>query len=116
MPTKLCKEFTDAFSSSKGNDSLFLNITLHVCGQIKILKADFVEIDVTSPQIYSRFNALIQRHSHLMRLGKKLADTISFVLLIQLFITSILLCIMGEYHVTCNGLAKTGVLHYRDPC
>lgn len=115
MLTKLCKISTDAFPSHKGNDSLFLNITLHVCGQIKILKANFVDIDVRSPQVCSRFNELIQRHGHLMRLGKKLADTISFVLLAQLFITSILLCIMGKYYVACNDFAKTSALLHRDP-
>ncbi|XP_032680056.1 uncharacterized protein LOC116848264 [Odontomachus brunneus] len=78
-----------------GNDAMFLNIALHMCGQIKILKANFTNIDVVSPQVYSNFNALIRRHSNLMRLCKKLAETISFVLLTQLFITSILLCIMG---------------------
>ncbi|XP_014481490.1 PREDICTED: odorant receptor 13a-like [Dinoponera quadriceps] len=78
-----------------GNDSLFLNITLHVCGQLTILKANFANIDVTSPQVHNHFNALIQRHDYLMRLGQKLADTISFALLMQLFITNVLLCIMG---------------------
>jgi len=33
-------------------------------------------------------------------LARKLADLISFVLLIELFIISILLCIVGGYHVT----------------
>ncbi|XP_032680061.1 odorant receptor 49a-like [Odontomachus brunneus] len=78
-----------------GNDAMFLNIALHMCGQIKILKANFINIDVVSPQVYGHFNALIRRHSYLMRLCKKLAETASFVLLIQLFVTSILLCIMG---------------------
>ncbi|XP_067210053.1 uncharacterized protein [Linepithema humile] len=78
-----------------GNDSLFLNITLHVCGQVKILKARFIDFDVTKPQVYDRLNALIQRHNHLIVLAKKLASTISTVLLTQLFISSLLLCIMG---------------------
>ncbi|XP_072759416.1 odorant receptor 10-like isoform X2 [Anoplolepis gracilipes] len=78
-----------------GNDALFLNITLHVCGQVKILRIHFLTFDVTSPRIYDRFNALIQRHRYLIKLAKELADLISFVLLIKLFIISILLCIMG---------------------
>ncbi|XP_011702896.1 PREDICTED: odorant receptor 13a-like [Wasmannia auropunctata] len=78
-----------------GNDSLFLNITLHVCGQVKILKANFVDFVVSSPQVYDRFNVLIQRHNYLMELAKELAETISVVLLTQLFISSVLLCIMG---------------------
>ncbi|XP_072760024.1 uncharacterized protein [Anoplolepis gracilipes] len=78
-----------------GNDALFLNITLHVCGQVKILRIHFLTFDVTTPRIYDRFNALIQRHRYLIKLSKDLADLISFVLLIKLFIISILLCTMG---------------------
>jgi len=74
---------------------LFLNIILHVCGQVKILKANFMGFDITSPQVHDQFNSLIQRHNHLIKLAKKLADTISFVSLAQLFISSVLLCIMG---------------------
>ncbi|XP_018363118.1 PREDICTED: odorant receptor 13a-like [Trachymyrmex cornetzi] len=78
-----------------GNDSLFLNITLHMCGQVKILKANFVNFVVSSPQVYDRFNNLIRRHNYLMELAKELTESISIVLLTQLFISSILLCIMG---------------------
>ncbi|XP_070167626.1 odorant receptor 9a-like [Polyergus mexicanus] len=78
-----------------GNDSLFLNITLHICGQAKILKANFIDFDVSSSQVYDRFNALIQRNSYLIEMAKELANAISFVLLMQLFLSSILLCIMG---------------------
>jgi len=91
---------------SKGNDALFLNITLHVCGQVNILKIHFINFDVTSPRIYDRFNALIQRHQDLITLARELSDLISFVLLIELFIISILLCIMGKYHMTYNRSEK----------
>lgn len=77
---------------------MFLNITLHVCGQLEILKAKFRDFDVTRPQVYERFITLIKRHSYLIRMARKLADTISFVLVIQLFFISIQLCIMGEYY------------------
>lgn len=78
---------------------MFLNITLHMCGQVKILKASFIDFDVSSPRIYDRFNALIQRHNYLMDLAKELAATISIVMVTQLFISSLLLCIMGEYNL-----------------
>jgi len=82
----------------EGNDSLFLNITLHMCGQVKILKANFIDFVGSSSQVYDRLNVLIQRHNCLIELAKELAESISFVLLTQLFISSILLCIMGEYY------------------
>ncbi|XP_018315067.1 uncharacterized protein [Mycetomoellerius zeteki] len=77
------------------NDSLFFNITLHICGQVEVLKAKFIDFDVTKPQVYKRFLTLIKRHSYLIRLARELADTISFILLIQLSIISLQLCIMG---------------------
>ncbi|XP_028050822.1 odorant receptor 13a [Monomorium pharaonis] len=82
-------------TTNHGNDSMFINITLHVCGQVEILKAKFIEFDVTSPRVYERLITLIKRHCYLIRMARKLADTISFVLLIQLFIISIQLCITG---------------------
>ncbi|EZA52554.1 ObirOr5-P1 [Ooceraea biroi] len=84
-----------ATSANIGNDAMFLNITLHMCGQVKILRTNFMDIDVTSSRAYDRFNILIQRHIYLIHIVKQLAETISFILLTQLFISSILLCIMG---------------------
>ncbi|XP_077259544.1 odorant receptor 10-like isoform X2 [Temnothorax americanus] len=81
--------------TNEGNDALFLNVTLHVCGQVRILKANFLDFDVKSPHIYDRFNVLVERHKYLIKLARELAEMISFVLLIELFIISILLCIMG---------------------
>ncbi|XP_070167621.1 odorant receptor 82a-like isoform X1 [Polyergus mexicanus] len=84
-----------ATTANLGNDALFLNITLHVCGQINILRIRFINFDVTSPRINDRFNTLIQRHRYLITLTRELADLISFILLMELFIISILLCIVG---------------------
>jgi len=81
----------------KGSDALFINIILHICGQMKILRSHFANLDATSPQIYDRFKKLIQRHIYLIEMTRKLVDVISFILLIELFITSICLCIMGKY-------------------
>ncbi|XP_019883244.2 odorant receptor 13a-like isoform X1 [Camponotus floridanus] len=84
-----------AATANLGNDVLFLNITLHICGQVNILRLRFMNFDVTSPRIYDRFNALIQRHCYLIMLARKLTDLISFVLLIELFLIGILICIIG---------------------
>ncbi|KAL0129879.1 hypothetical protein PUN28_001860 [Cardiocondyla obscurior] len=84
-----------ASTANHGNDALFLNITLYICCQVKILRANFLDFDTESPQIYDRFNVLVKRHKYLIKLARELAEMISFVLLIQLFIISILLCIMG---------------------
>lgn len=61
-----------------------------------------MNLNVKSPQVHEHLYALIQRHNYLIKLAKKLADTISFVLLTQLLISSILLCIMGKYIVSIS--------------
>ncbi|XP_012055127.1 PREDICTED: uncharacterized protein LOC105618193 [Atta cephalotes] len=81
--------------SNHGSDSVFLHIVLHVCGQLEILKANFINFDITSPKVYERFNTLILRHDHLIRMTRKLAEIIRFVLMVQLFISSMLIIIVG---------------------
>lgn len=88
----------------KGNDMLSLHIALHICGQVKILKSNFIDFDVTEPQNQGRFNALIQRHGRLMEMTKILASVISFILLIQLFFSSLLLCTLGKCCVVHDDL------------
>lgn len=58
------------------------------------------DVDVESPKIYSRINVLLQRHIYLIEMTKKLAETMSFILLVQLLISSILFCIIGKYHIS----------------
>ncbi|KAF3054275.1 Odorant receptor 183 [Nylanderia fulva] len=82
-------------NSNVGNDFLFLNITLHICGQIKILRAKFTNFDVTLPKVYDRFNALIERQNYLIKMTRELAELISFILLVQFSFTSLLICVMG---------------------
>jgi hypothetical protein len=84
----------------KGNDTMFLNIILHACGQVKILRISFMDIDATSSKIEDHFDMLTQRHIHLMQIVNKLVKTVSFVLLMQLFISSVLLCIIGKCYIT----------------
>lgn len=78
----------------KGNDTLFLSIVLHLCGQIKILNRKYVDLDITSP--HDQLTALIKRHIYLIHKANKLSETISIALLMQLFLLSIILCIMGK--------------------
>ncbi|XP_072759927.1 uncharacterized protein [Anoplolepis gracilipes] len=97
-------------TANTGNDALFLNITLHVCGQVKILRTQFINFDVKHPQVSDRFNALIQRHIYLIRMARQLADMISFVLLVELFLFSILLCIMGYQFMSALTVRDTAMM------
>jgi hypothetical protein len=81
-----------------GNDIMFLNVILHTCGQVKILKSNFTDIDVTNSKVCDHFNILIQWHIHLIHVAKKLIESMKLILLTQLIISTVLLCIMGEYH------------------
>ncbi|XP_032680069.1 odorant receptor 13a-like [Odontomachus brunneus] len=86
------------FSISTGNlggDSLFLAITLHVCGQMEILKVEFANFGVKSLNPKEDFSKMVTRHQHLLIQALLLCDTISSVLVLQLLISSLLICIIG---------------------
>ncbi|XP_036150623.1 uncharacterized protein LOC118648421, partial [Monomorium pharaonis] len=67
-----------------GNDSLFYAITLHICGQMELLKIEFTNYGVKSENLSKELFVLISRHRHLMEHAELLVDVISFVLLVQL--------------------------------
>ncbi|XP_071625474.1 odorant receptor 10-like isoform X1 [Temnothorax longispinosus] len=82
-------------TSNCGNDSLFLAITLHICGQMEILKIKLFNYGVKSKDIDEDFSVLASRHHYLIEHVELLEDTISFVLLVQMLFSSILICLMG---------------------
>lgn len=81
----------------KGGDSLFLGITLHVCGQMELLKIEFINYGIKSKNINDDFSKLSSRHHYLMKNAKLLGDVISFNLLVQMLFCCFFLCIMGIY-------------------
>ncbi|XP_053977110.1 uncharacterized protein LOC128875502 [Hylaeus volcanicus] len=78
-----------------GSDGLFCSITFHLCGQAELLKLEFKRFVEKSENISERFNALTKRHCHLLKLSKMLNDAISSILAVQLFMSSILICMTG---------------------
>ncbi|XP_077259545.1 odorant receptor 10-like isoform X1 [Temnothorax americanus] len=82
-------------TSNCGNDSLFLAIIIHVCGQMEILKIEFSNYGVKSKNLSEDFSVLASRHRYLIEHTGLLIDVISFVLLVQLLFSSILICLMG---------------------
>jgi len=73
-----------------------------MCGQMEILKHNFMNLDVTTTKIYDRFSALIERHVYLIQKIKKLIHAVSFILLMQLLASSILMCTVGKYSVAIS--------------
>jgi len=64
-----------------------------------------MNLDVTVIKIHDCFSALIQRHVYLIQKIKKLIHVVSFILLMQLLMSSILICTVGKYSVVifCVG-------------
>ncbi|XP_071866298.1 odorant receptor Or2-like [Bombus fervidus] len=78
-----------------GSDSLFFGITFHLCGQVEILKLDFQRLKDESEKTREHFNVLTKRHIYLINLANMLTETISSILVMQLFTSCILICTSG---------------------
>ncbi|XP_050483271.1 odorant receptor 9a-like [Bombus huntii] len=78
-----------------GSDSLFFGITFHLCGQVEILKLDFQRLKIESERTREHFNVLTKRHIYLINLANMLNETISSILVMQLFTSCILICTSG---------------------
>ncbi|XP_076678244.1 uncharacterized protein LOC143374193 [Andrena cerasifolii] len=78
-----------------GSDAVFFGITFHLCGQAEILKLEFTKIVNDNENTARRLDALTARHRHLLKLSKQLNDTISSILVVQLFSSCLLICTTG---------------------
>jgi len=80
-------------------DSLFFNVTIHLTGQLEVLKNKFKtfanELN-TEANYRKKFVDLINRHSKLMELYQNLEDSFHFLILSQLVVTTIMLALMGN--------------------
>ncbi|XP_076165265.1 odorant receptor 10-like [Ptiloglossa arizonensis] len=97
-PAIFFMEYTMLLFTSTGNlgsDSLFYGIIFHLCGQAELLKLDFTKLVNESENTVDRFNVLTTRHRYLLQLFEKLNDTISNILIIQLFTSCVLICTSG---------------------
>ncbi|XP_011645617.2 odorant receptor 10a-like [Pogonomyrmex barbatus] len=83
------------FKIYKGSDAFYVAIVLHVCGQMELLKIDFTNYGMESNDLSKDFLKLATRHRYLMELAELLVDVISFVLLIQLLCSCLIICLMG---------------------
>ncbi|XP_011878788.1 PREDICTED: odorant receptor 13a-like isoform X1 [Vollenhovia emeryi] len=82
-------------TSDCGGDSLFLAITLHVCGQIELLKIEFTNYYIKDKSITDEFSKLTSRHRNLIEYAKLLDDVTSFVLLVQMLFSCLIICLIG---------------------
>ncbi|XP_076376758.1 odorant receptor 4-like isoform X2 [Megalopta genalis] len=77
-----------------GSDSLFYGIIFHLCGQAEVLKVELSQCFEVGEK-KARFYTLIARHQQLLKLSKYLNDTISSIMIVQLFLSYVLICTSG---------------------
>ena len=79
-------------------DSFYINVTLHLTGQLKVLKKkfkNFASKPDTQINHRKRFISLINRHCELTELNQNLEDTFNLIILFQLVIVTFLLALLG---------------------
>ncbi|XP_029680252.1 uncharacterized protein LOC115245897 [Formica exsecta] len=79
-------------------DSFYVNVTLHLTGQLKILKAKFrtfASKPDTMVNNRKHLSRLIERHCKLAELNQNIEDTFHLIILFQLVIITLLLALLG---------------------
>ncbi|XP_071625478.1 odorant receptor 4-like isoform X2 [Temnothorax longispinosus] len=87
------------FIAECANDSFFFAITMHLCGQLELLKIRFVELvgkNTDEKNCYrSILGSWIRRHYKLIILAKNIEDTFNLNILIRLLIITIVIAVSG---------------------
>lgn len=80
------------------SDSFYINITLHITGQLKILKEKFKTFASKPDNVENNrkhMSKLVNRHCKLAELNKNIEDTFHLIILFQLVIVTLLLALLG---------------------
>ncbi|XP_076375600.1 uncharacterized protein LOC117228198 [Megalopta genalis] len=78
-----------------GSDAMLFGIVFHLCGQVEMLKLDFSRFVEEGADSALRFDALVNRHRHLLALADHLNDAIAFILILQMSSSCLLICTTG---------------------
>ncbi|XP_033219369.1 odorant receptor 22c-like [Belonocnema kinseyi] len=80
-----------------GTDVFFFGLAMHTCGQFEILRNDLTEFGMIGDGIQLRrsLHILIKRHKHLINLSQQLDDSFNGILLMQLFLSSLVIVVLG---------------------
>ncbi|KAF3054478.1 Odorant receptor 273 [Nylanderia fulva] len=84
--------------------SFFFNVTMHLAGQVEVLKnkfQTFANKPNTEANYRKKFIGLINRHSKLMEFYQNLEDSFNFFILIELVIVTIMLAFIGLRIIWC---------------
>ncbi|XP_076629850.1 uncharacterized protein LOC143346024 [Colletes latitarsis] len=94
-----------------GNDGFFFYLTMHLCGQFEVLKMNFAEIEADKSRHRERIGLLVKRHCRLVVLADDLEQSFNMVMLIQLLMSTMLLCVEGFTMLVClNANDNIGAL------
>ncbi|XP_043265623.1 odorant receptor 24a-like [Colletes gigas] len=94
-----------------GNDGFFFYLTMHLCGQFEVLKMNFAEIETDKSGHRERIGLLVKRHCRLLVLADDLEQSFNMVMLIQLLMSTMLLCVEGFTMLVClNANDNIGAL------
>ncbi|XP_071625492.1 odorant receptor 13a-like [Temnothorax longispinosus] len=81
------------------HDSFFFAITMHLCGQLELLRIRFVELVGRKANEKNNYRSIlsswIRRHYKLIILAKNIEDSFNLNILIRLLITTIVIAISG---------------------
>jgi len=95
------------YISECATDSFFFALTMHLCGQLELLRIRFVELAKKINEKNHYRNALgswIRRHYELIALAKNIEDSFNINLLIRLLIITIAIAISGIRIYVVNDL------------
>jgi len=88
------------FMAECASDSFFFAITMHLCGQLELLRIRFVELveRKTERNYYrSALGSWIREHYKLIILARNIEDTFNLNILIRLSIITIVTAVSGIY-------------------
>lgn len=91
-------------------DSFFFSITVHLCGQLELLRLKFTEIDKNSDNKHrgNLLGPLVERHCQLIVLARNIEDAFNINILLRLLIINIVIATGGNINVfrkfCCYGL------------
>ncbi|XP_011140434.1 odorant receptor 22c-like [Harpegnathos saltator] len=91
---QLLQVFVDCMSHC-GNDGFFFDLTMHVCGQLEILRTSFTEMNGDEILLRDKLDALLKRHRQLICLAYYLEKAFNMVILAQVLMSVILVCVEG---------------------
>ncbi|XP_070167581.1 odorant receptor 47a-like [Polyergus mexicanus] len=86
------------------SDSFYVNVTLHLTGQLKILKAKFRAFASKPDTVVNNrkhLSRLIEMHCKLAELNQNIEDTFHLIILFQLVIITLLLALLGLRIIFC---------------